>query len=195
MGIWNSKFHFDKKDSISGLRQVTSTMVHWIKNDFRIMRVFLLGVFILSFALSLKSQTFEKSVFIQDFNNNIVENIVLKLPPNRWDKKYLGYTLFIFVSNSEEVSVSYSDRSLANELVPIDREIERNFIARLEGFDLSQFKGCLLVYPVLFILRSSKTVEDNFREAVKSMMPLLKFENVSCIQFQETLIGSGKRGV
>lgn len=159
------------------------------------MRLITTLILIFGFVKFSNSQTFDKSVFIQDFNNNIVKNIVLKLPPNRWDKKYLGYTLFIFVSNSEEVSVSYSDRSLSNELVPIDGEIEKNFIASLEGFDLSQFKGCLLVYPVLFILRSSKTVEDNFREAVKSMMPLLKFENVSCIQFQETIIGSGSRGV
>lgn len=159
------------------------------------MRLITTLILIFGFVKFSNSQTFDKSVFIQDFNTNIVKNIVSKLPPNRWDKKYLGYTLFIFVSNSEEVSVSYSDRSLSNELVPIDGEIEKNFIASLEGFDLSQFKGCLLVYPVLFILRSSKTVEDNFREAVKSMMPLLKFENVSCIQFQETIIGSGSRGV
>ncbi len=149
---------------------------------------------IICFSFS-SAQNLGKSVFNQDFNNNVVENIVLKLPQNKWDKKYSGYTLFIYVSNNEEVEISYSDKSLSVEMIALDDEIKRNYMESLEDFDLSPYKGCLLVYPVLFIQRSSKDIEDNFREGIKNMIPLLKFEDYDCIQFQETLIGSSWRGI
>ena len=140
------------------------------------------------------AQNIGKSVFNQDFNNYVVKNIVLKLPQNKWDKKYSGYTLFIYVFNNEEVEISFSDKSLSVEMIALDDEIKRNYMECLEDLDLSPYKGCLLIYPVLFIQRSSKDIEDNFREGIKNMMPLLKFEDIDCIQFQETLIGSNWRG-
>jgi hypothetical protein len=136
-----------------------------------------------------------KSVFIQDFNNKVIRNLVLKIKPSETDKKYLGYTLFIYISKDDEVSVSINESIFDVEIQPVDEDLKGAFMESLAEIDISPYRGCLLVYPILFKMRSSNELEDNFREGIKSMMPVVRFESVDCIQFQEPMIVSGWGGV
>lgn len=158
------------------------------------MRSILTFVFILNFVLLSNSQTTSKSVFIQDFNNSVIQNLVLKIEPSNTNKKYMGYTLLIYVSNSEEIKISKYENT-DGELRPVMEDLERDFLKSLDEIDITPFKGCLIVFPVIHKMISSDYLKDNFDEGVKSMIPMIKFETVDCIQFQEPIIVSGKRGI
>ena len=158
------------------------------------MRSILTFVFILSFVLLSNSQTTSKSVFIQDFNNSVIQNLVLKNEPSNTNKKYMGYTLLIYVSNSEEIKISKYENT-DGELRPVMEDLERDFLKSLDEIDITPFKGCLIVFPVIHKMISSDYLKDNFDEGVKSMIPMIKFETVDCIQFQEPIIVSGRRGI
>ncbi len=158
------------------------------------MRSFLAFVFILNFALLSNSQTTSKSVFIQDFNTSVIQNLVLKIEPAPTNKKYMGYTLLIYISQSEEIKISKYENT-DGELRPVMEDLERNFLKSLDEIDITPFKGCLIVFPVIHKMISSDYLKDNFDEGVKSMIPMIKFETVDCIQFQEPIIVSGRRGI
>lgn len=158
------------------------------------MRSFLTFVFILNFALLSNSQTTSKSVFIQDFNNSVIQNLVLKIEPANTNKKYMGYTLLIYISKNEEIKISKYENT-DGELRPVMEDLERNFLKSLDEIDITPFKGCLIVFPVIHKINSSDYLKDNFDEGVKSMIPMIKFETVDCIQFQEPIIVSGRRGI
>lgn len=74
-------------------------------------------------------------------------------------------------------------------------DLERDFLKSLDEIDITPFKGCLIVFPVIHKMISSDYLKDNFDEGVKSMIPMIKFETVDCIQFQEPIIVSGRRGI
>lgn len=148
----------------------------------------------LSIVLVCNSQTTSKSVFIQDFNNSVIQNLVLKIEPGNTNKKYIGYTLLIYVSNSEEIKISKYE-NIVGELSPVMGDLELNFLKSLDKIDLTPFKGCLIVFPVIHKMNSSDYLKDNFDEGVKSMIPMIKFEKAVCIQFQEPIIVSGRRGI
>jgi hypothetical protein len=158
------------------------------------MRSFLTLSLILNFSLFSNSQTTSKSVFIQDFNNSVIQNLVLKIEPANTNKKYMGYTLLIYVSNSEEIKISKYENT-DGELRPIMEDLELNFLKSLDKIDMTPFRGCLIVFPVIHKMNSSEYLKDNFDEGVKSMIPMIKFETVECIQFQEPIIVSGRRGI
>ena len=159
------------------------------------MRTILVIIFSLGLTSICHSQSVGKSVFIQDFNNKVIRNLVLKIKPSETDKKYLGYTLFIYISKEDEVSVSINESSFDVEIQSVDEDLKSAFIESLDEIDTSPIRGCMLVYPILFRMKSSNKLEDNFREGIKSMMPLVRFENADCIQFQEPMIVSGWGGV
>jgi hypothetical protein len=158
------------------------------------MRSFLTLSLILNFSLFSNSQTTSKSVFIQDFNNSVIQNLVLKIEPANTNKKYMGYTLLIYVSNSEEIKISKYENT-DGELRPIMEDLELNFLKSLDKIDMTPFRGCVIVFPVIHKMNSSEYLKDNFDEGVKSMIPMIKFETVECIQFQEPIIVSGRRGI
>jgi hypothetical protein len=158
------------------------------------MRSFLTLSLILNFSLFPNSQTTSKSVFIQDFNNSVIQNLVLKIEPANTNKKYMGYTLLIYVSNSEEIKISKYENT-DGELRPIMEDLELNFLKSLDKIDMTPFRGCVIVFPVIHKMNSSEYLKDNFDEGVKSMIPMIKFETVECIQFQEPIIVSGRRGI
>ncbi len=158
------------------------------------MRSFLTLSLILNFSLFSNSQTTSKSVFIQDLNNSVIQNLVLKIEPANTNKKYMGYTLLIYVSNSEEIKISKYENT-DGELRPIMEDLELNFLKSLDKIDMTPFRGCVIVFPVIHKMNSSEYLKDNFDEGVKSMIPMIKFETVECIQFQEPIIVSGRRGI
>ncbi|WP_332913328.1 hypothetical protein [Algoriphagus boritolerans] len=149
---------------------------------------------LLNIVLVCKAQTTSKSVFIQDFNNSVIKNLVLKIEPTNTNKKYMGYTLLIYVSKSYEIKISKYENT-DGELRPVMEDLERNFLKSLDEIDITPFKGCLIVFPVIHKMISSDYLKDNFDEGVKSMIPMIKFETVDCIQFQEPIIVSGRRGI
>jgi hypothetical protein len=158
------------------------------------MRSFLTFVFILNFALLTNSQTTSKSVFIQDFNNSVIQNLVLKIEPANTNKKYMGYTLLIYISKNEQIKISKYENT-DGELRPVMEDLERNFLKSLDEIDITPFKGCMIVFPVIHKMNSSDYLKNNFDEGVRSMIPMIKFEKVDCIQFQEPIIVSGRRGI
>ena len=92
------------------------------------------------------------------------------------------------------MKVSKLESSFGTDIQPIDKKLEENFTKDLANIDLTIFKGCLLVYPILVKMHRSLELKDNLEEGIKSMVPLVKFEGTECIQFQEPLIVSGRRG-
>ncbi|WP_339866130.1 hypothetical protein [uncultured Algoriphagus sp.] len=106
----------------------------------------------------------------------------------------MGYTLLIYVSTNEEIEISKYENA-DGEIRPIMEELELGFVKSLDDIDLTSYKGCLIVFPVIFKMIGSENLEDNFSEGVKSMVPMITFEKVDCIQFQEPLIVTGKRGI
>lgn len=158
------------------------------------MRVQITIAFLLFIVNICVSQTTSKSVFIQDFNNSVIQNLVLKIGPVNKNKKYMGYTLLIYVSNSEEIKISKYENTIG-ELSPVMEDLELNFLKSLDKIDMSPFRGCLIVFPVIHKMNSSDNLKDNFDEGVRSMIPMIKFEKVDCIQFQEPIIVSGRRGI
>ncbi len=106
----------------------------------------------------------------------------------------MGYTLLIYVSNSEEIKISKYENT-DGELRPIMEDLELNFLKSLDKIDMTPFRGCVIVFPVIHKMNSSEYLKDNFDEGVKSMIPMIKFETVECIQFQEPIIVSGRRGI
>ncbi|MFC3417287.1 hypothetical protein [Algoriphagus hitonicola] len=158
------------------------------------MRAFILAVIQLIVILDAYSQEITKSVYIQDFNNVLIREVVLKIHPSDSNKRYLGYTLLVFISQDEKVKVSKLESSFGIDIQPIDEKMQENFTKNLANIDLTMFKGCLLVYPILVKMHRSLKLEDNLEEGIKSMVPLVKFEGIDCAQFQEPLIVSGRRG-
>lgn len=140
------------------------------------------------------SQKIEKSVFPQEFTNKVIQNLVLEIKPGDFEKKYLGYSLLIFISDIKEVNISRVENYSEAEVVGIDPNVEEGFVESLYNIDLTPFEGCLLIYPVLFVKNYNQLLENNFREGLKSMIPTLKFEDIDCLQIQDPLIVSHREG-
>ncbi|SHO65028.1 hypothetical protein A8938_3647 [Algoriphagus zhangzhouensis] len=151
-------------------------------------------VFLLEVPSDCYSQKIEKSVFPQDFTNKVIQNLVLEIRPGEFEKKYLGYSLLIFISEEKEINISRVENYSADEILPIDQDVQESFVKSLIDIDLTPFEGCLLIYPVLFVKNSNQPLENNFREGLKSMMPTLKFEDIDCLQIQDPLIVSHREG-